>query len=265
MGKRSDGFHEIETLFQSISVYDYLFIEPDENDTSFTTDADWCPHDDSNLVVRAATLLKEVTGISAGCKIHLEKHIPAGAGLGGGSSNAGTTLVALNTLWNTRLSGDDLGQLGAKLGSDVPFFIRGGTALGTGRGEILTPVTIHTAYWGILLCPSVHISTPWAYQQMNFSLTKSFKNSKFSVFTSRAVPAREWPELLTNDFEPIFFKAHPELASIPTDLIQAGAFFAGMSGSGSSIYGLFDTESAAKKAIADFSRQYNRVFLFQPV
>ncbi len=263
LGKRSDGFHELETIFQTISVKDSLEFNVQNEKITFECSSPWCPSDSTNLVVKAAALLKQTTNSSKGCHIRLEKNIPSGAGLGGGSSNAAATLITLNHLWQTRLTNEHLFSLAAKLGSDVPFFILGKSALGTGRGEKLYPITIENNWFGVLICPEYHIDTTWAYKQFNFSLTNSFKNSKFSVFTSKSIPTTDWKTLLENDFEDIVFKQHPVLKQIKTELYDNGAFYAQMSGSGSSMFGLFETQKEAHAANSIFENRF-KTFLFEP-
>ena len=265
LGKRSDGFHQIETIYQTISVKDELNFELQTKNIQFICNSLWCPTDATNLVVKAANLLHFKYNVDKGCQIHLVKNIPSGAGLGGGSSNAAITLLTLNDMWETGLTTDELAGLAAELGSDVPFFIYGGTALGTSRGEILTPLNMNAIYWGCLVCPGIHISTPWAYKQLNFNLTNTYKNSKFGVLTSRAPDLSDWQDLLVNDFECIVFPAYPELEIIHNQLQKMGAFYARMSGSGSSIFGLFATKQSAQAACVRFKQQHEHTFLFEPV
>lgn len=264
LGKRKDGYHDIETVFQTISLKDEIEIRDFQNDIKLSTDSKLCPSDQTNLVFKAASLLKQYKKSSKGCFITLKKNIPVGAGLGGGSSNSAATLVALNKIWDTRLSTAELNTLALQLGSDVPFFLYGGTALGEGRGEILTPIKVNHDYWGVLVCPNLQIFSKWAYQQLNFNLTKSFKRSKFSVLTRNFPEIDNWNDLLVNDFEDIVFNAHPALQSILQDLKRHGAFYARMSGSGSTLFGLYENEKLAQKAQLYFQESF-RTFIFKPV
>ncbi len=264
LGKRKDGFHEIETVFQTISLKDEIDFCPINNDIKLTSDSPFCPSDQTNLVFKAASLLKQHTKTSKGCHIILKKKIPVGAGLGGGSSNAATTLVALNKIWNTQLTTKELNKLAVHLGSDVPFFIYGGIALGKGKGEKLTQINTLADYWGVLVCPNLQILSKWAYQQLNFNLTKSFKRSKFSVLTRNFPEINIWDSLLVNDFENIVFNVYPELRTILKDLKNYDAFYARMSGSGSTIFGLFETAELAQAAQKYFQKS-SRSFIFKPV
>ncbi len=264
LGKRSDGFHEIETVFQTISLKDEIEFFPVKDGIKLTCDSPDCPSDETNLIFKAATLLKKQTNTSKGCHIFLKKEIPVGAGLGGGSSNAATALVALNKIWNTGLTINDLAILASQLGSDVPFFLYGGIALGKGRGEKLTHINSAPDYWGLLVCPNLQIFSKWAYQQFNFNLTKSFKRSKFSVLTRNFPEFELWNSFLVNDFENIVFNSYPELHSILTGLNHNDAFYARMSGSGSTLYGLFKNGEKARAAQNYFQKSF-QTYIFQPV
>jgi len=262
LGRRNDGFHELETIFQTISLHDDLEINPAEKEITLQGDSPGCTPE-QNLVYKAALLLKQYCNVERGCDITLKKRIPVGAGLGGGSSNAAATLVALNTLWHTGLSTATLLQLAGKLGSDVPFFIINGTALGQGRGEILTPIDLALHYHGVLVCPDLHIITKTAYELLNFSLTKSFKKSKFSVLTRWKTDIKIWNLVLVNDFEPVIFDAYPELGEIFQELKKQDAFYYRMSGSGSTLFGLFENEQKASQAQQYFQKKY-QTFVFTP-
>jgi 4-diphosphocytidyl-2-C-methyl-D-erythritol kinase len=164
-GRRADGFHEIETLMAPVSLADRLTIERagDDGQIRFTCDDPSLPAGDDNLVVRAAKLFRERTGISTGIRIALEKNIPHGAGLGGGSSDAATTLLGLNELFGAGLAQSELTDIAAQLGSDVPFFIARSAAICRGRGELVTPISLDANLNLLLLKPEFRVPTPWAY------------------------------------------------------------------------------------------------------
>ncbi|NIA30731.1 MAG: 4-(cytidine 5'-diphospho)-2-C-methyl-D-erythritol kinase [Actinobacteria bacterium] len=263
LGKRPDGYHEIETIFQQISLKDELDIEPADRGISLACSPPVCPTDETNLVFKAACELQKKSGRKTGAEIKILKKIPVGGGLGGGSSNAAAALQGLNTLWNTGQSIEELIELGARIGSDVPFFLLGGTAVGSGRGEKLKPVEIFQNYWGVLLVPGFSISTKWAYETNSFSLTKSLKKSNFNSFLEISFDTEKWPGFLVNDLEKIVFNAYPELKKGIEKFYKSGAFYSQMSGSGSSLFGLFKTKAQARKAKSLFSEYQS--FLFQPV
>lgn len=257
LARRPDGYHDIETIFHQINLYDEIELTQSEGGIHcITSGADIA--EETNLCVRAARLLQSATGASHGVTIQLTKRIPIGAGLGGGSADAAATLRGLNILWGLRLSDADLRQLAAQLGSDVPFFILGGTALGTGRGEILEPLELSIPYWIVVCIPQVHVSTAWAYSQVsparerNITSVGTFRRDGIFDFT-----------MLQNDFEPVVFRAYPEIAALKEELLRRGAVCALMSGSGSSVFGLFSDEQQARRAERELSRSYT-VSLTEP-
>lgn len=265
LGKRPDGFHELETIFQEITLCDdFIFRASEHSDVRLTCSRADIPVDEGNLVVRAAQALRSATGSQQGCHIDLIKRIPAGAGLGGGSSDAATTLWALNRLWNLNLPPQRLAQLAATLGSDVPFFLTGGIALASGRGERLTTLPPSPPYTGVLVCPPVHLSTRDVYSAGNFPLTKSRKNDTFTDVKKRIHTPERWQDHFCNDLESVVFQQHPHFQRQLEQLSDAGAFYVRMSGSGSSLYGLFETEQLAQSACDRFSGPLE-THLFQPV
>ena len=220
-GKRADGFHDLETLFQTISLHDTLTFENSDH-LSLTCDDPTIPVDERNLVIRAAF----GTGKSS-MFITLQKRIPAGGGLGGGSSDAAATLIAL---------GNPSPELALALGSDVPFFLTGGTAYATGRGEILTPLPRVAGIPLLLLIPKERVSTARA-----FGMLRSF-SPPLGIERYRAMIEDDLlshPGELVNDFEEPIFAILPALRTLKTQLYEAGAAWAAMSGSGSTIVGAF--------------------------
>ncbi len=264
MAKRPDGYHDLQTIFQEISLKDELTFSPRPSGVEITVSDNRCPADRNNLAHKAAILLQERTGVAKGVAIHIQKNIPIGAGLGGGSSDAAATLKALNQLWDLALDRSDLAQLAGQIGADVAFFIHGATALGTGKGEQLTALHIPGAYWGVLLYPGFGVSTSWAYQNFKLNLTKRSENSKLYSLTDLCNDRSSWQNLFVNDLEKVVFEEYPELDHLRNQLATAGAFFSRMSGSGSSIFGLFDTRARAEKALLGVGVSCQR-FLFTPV
>jgi 4-diphosphocytidyl-2-C-methyl-D-erythritol kinase len=264
--KRADGYRELETFFQQISLCDEIQFEATtDSQLRIETSDPACPRDSSNLVIRAAALLKPYARFNqAGCFIRLNKNIPIGAGLGGGSSNAALTLKTLNNLWNCNLPMTELIQLGASLGSDVAFFLYGGFALGTGRGELLTPLAHTPQYNGVLIFPGFSISTKSVYEKLNLPLTITGKMSKFSAFKGAFPTFDHWKAYFVNDLEGVVFEEHPILYKLTSRLYALGAFYAAMSGSGSTVFGLFETKEAAAQADRSFQQNY-RTFIFSPI
>lgn len=256
LGKRTDGYHEIRTIFQKISFYDDITLKVSpQKCIKVTVDDPSIPSDDKNLAYKAAFLLMEDQKISAGVSIYIKKKIPSGAGLGGGSSNAATTLQGLNRLFELNLKDKYLQQLSMSLGADIPFFLsRTGTALATGIGEKIKPFNLQTKLWFLLIFPDFSISTSWAYNTYSKYnlLTKRKKNIRLKNFIrtfETVIP------LLLNDFESVVIPLYPEIKTIKDNLIRAGAAGSLLSGSGSSVFGVFSTKEDTKKALAKLPYQ----------
>lgn len=229
--RRDDGFHEIDSLFVPISLHDRLHIElRDEGGLIFTCDDGSILADETNLVVRAARLFFAETGRGTHARIHLEKHIPHGAGLGGGSSDAATTLLALDKLFGTALPREALLRMAATLGSDVPFFVLGRPVRARGRGELLDPVHFVDRLPLLLVKPPFAVPTPWAYQR--------WRDSHTLPGIRYAAQPQPWGEL-SNDLERPVFEKHLFLAELKTWLLrQPECIGAMMSGSGSTVFAI---------------------------
>jgi 4-diphosphocytidyl-2-C-methyl-D-erythritol kinase len=260
--KRDDGFHELESLFQMVGWYDEVELEETQENVELFCNIPSIPNDETNLVVKAARLLQNrCPGKCSGVKITLKKNIPSGAGLGGGSGNAAGVLLALNIIWNLKISIGDLISMASELGSDVPFFLMSPCAIGTGRGEILQPVENRISFYILMIYPGFPISTPWVYGNLKLKLTKSENNiSILKNFILRS----EFAQLgaaIYNDLEPVVFKRYPEILKIKNELLSSGAGGALLSGSGSTVFGIFDNPEIAKKALARFTEGKYRVCL----
>lgn len=225
-GKRADGFHDLETVFQTISLHDELTFTPSDS-LSLTCDDPTIPVDESNLVMRAARAVN-----AANVAIHLRKRIPAGGGLGGGSSNAATTLLELGR--------ERLPEIALSLGSDVPFFLLGGTAYATGRGEVLTPMPPMSGIPLLLALPEERVLTKDAFARITH-YSPALGMDAYRDFAN-----------FTNDFEAPVFALLPRLRELKERMLLAGATWAGMSGSGSTIVGAFANAEARDRAIAKF-------------
>jgi len=256
LGRRNDGFHELFTVFQTVSLHDTLHFEVGES-IEFNCDDPAIPEDETNLVVKAAYLLKNATRADGGARIFLEKRIPSPGGLGGGSSNAAVTLIALNRLWGLDLPQYELHSLAAELGSDVPFFLHGGTAIGTGRGEFIEPIDDVLAENLAIVTPAIAVSTKDAFESLNApTLTFEERDHILPVCRTEALTLDPRRTALKNDFERTVFAAHPEIAWVKTTLLELGAVNAAMSGSGASVFAIFDnteTRQSAIKALDDQS------------
>ncbi len=246
LGKRDDGFHEICTAFQTVSLYDGLTFELTKTGIELQCDDQELPLDETNLVVRAANGLRRLAGVDAGARMILNKRIPIGGGLGGGSSNAAIALIGLSRLWELNSTSEQLETTAKDLGSDVPFFLHGGTAIGSGRGEILHPVDDYQAEYLIIVTPNAHVSTSKAYLGLGApNLTNEGSNRILNVSRTAEILSRE----LKNDFEKTVFAAFPEIERAKSRLLGFGARQALMSGSGASVFGIFDNEETRQTAL----------------
>ena len=245
--KRPDGYHELRTVFQTISLADELRVWFTPGATT-SVRIDGTPEIPDNLVEKAARLVLEELGIEAEVRFELKKRIPAGAGLGGGSSDAAAVLLALPVLAGRAIAQDRLVAMAAKLGSDVPFFLYGGTALGLGRGEELYPLPDLRGSNCLLVAPNVHSSTGLAYGDLSPRLTTVALQNKLNSFQGDVWNGLESWVGVANDFEEVVFARHPELAGIRDRLLESGAVFAGMTGSGSAIFSLFESAEAMRRA-----------------
>jgi 4-diphosphocytidyl-2-C-methyl-D-erythritol kinase len=256
-GRRSDGYHDIVSALQCVSLSDRLSFE-DATELELISDFD-IPASE-NLVFRAAVLLKRHVSYPGGARIVLEKNIPHAAGLGGGSSDAAYTLIGLNRLWGLGLGEDVLLDLGAQLGSDVPFFIGGAPlAVAEGRGERVRCLTTKSPVWVLLVKPDVAISAAWAYGAHGPELTK--KTIDIKLFC-RALDRKDFPSLrqmIGNDLERGVVEKYRVVAEIKSMLLENGAIIASMSGSGSAVFGVFASEGEASGASARMGEYWCRV------
>ena len=239
--KRHDSFHNIHTVFQQINLFDTLILSKQKNKIDFSSNVSWLKNDDSNLCIKAFNKMKSIYNLH-GIKITLIKKIPTCSGLGGGSSNAAAILKGVNILYNLKLSNKKLELIGSQLGSDVPFFIEGGTQLGEGVGDRLIKIKKKITGKFLLVMPKLGISTVWAYKRAKIFLDRS----KEFVNLNQCLKKERVPfEFFDNDFEKIIIPAYPEIGKIIKLLRENKARYAGLSGSGSTVFGIFDDESNA--------------------
>lgn len=246
LGKRDDGYHEIFTIFQTVLLCDEMTFELREAEIDLQCDDADIPTDKTNLIVLAARELQNKSGVSKGATIRLNKHIPIGGGLGGGSSNAAVALIGLSRLWEIDISADLLSNLAVEIGSDVPFFLLGGTARGTGRGEVIEGIDDIRLGPMIIVTPLVHVSTEQAYSGLKApNLTIAASNRILNVSREAEIQLGR----LKNDFEKTVFAEFPEIERAKRKLFELGANFAQMSGSGASVFGIFDNEETRQTAL----------------
>jgi 4-diphosphocytidyl-2-C-methyl-D-erythritol kinase len=251
LGRRADGYHEISTVFQTITLHDRLtFEELTGGRIELVCAAPDIPVDESNLVRRAATALREHFGGDArGARIELEKKIPAGGGLGGGSSDAAVALLGLSHLWEIKTCKSELAEIGARLGADVPYFFTGGRALGTGTGTEIAPLEDVPEEHFLVVTPGVKVSTAEAYKALNApALTKAGSAVMLPISHTEGQTSDSLHELMRNDFETVVFGLHPEIERARKALLAQGARASLLSGSGSSVFGVFDQGDEAARA-----------------
>ncbi len=253
LSKREDGYHNLNTLFYPIhDLFDTLLIERTEK-FEFICDSSFVPTDDSNLVVKAARLLEEYSNKQINARIELKKNIPSQAGLGGGSSDAAATLISLNEMFELEIKYEKMLELALELGSDVPFFIKAKPAIGTLRGEKLQFVNVDIAEPILIINPHINVSTREAFS--NISTNSSATNFR-SVLSEEKLDYSLARARIKNDFESTVFRLHPEIGEIKKTLYEWGALFALMSGTGSTVYGIFPNIESAEKAKEKLPKSY---------
>ncbi len=260
LNKREDDYHNIQSCFVEINLDDTLYFSQTSSFQLSAAGID-IPVDESNLISKAYRFIRfRAEKVQTEFSIHLKKCIPIGGGLGGGSSNAAVTLNALNQLWYLNLSAEELEVMGTEIGADVPFFIKGGIQLVEGIGDVLTPVdpTPMKNLYLILVVPPIQIATPWAYRALNKTLQPNKRQPKFPPLSK----PMKW-ELFDNDFERVIHETYPEIREIKANLQKAGALYAGLSGSGSTVFGVFDNLKKAEPILEKFT-QY-QTYLTSPV
>jgi 4-diphosphocytidyl-2-C-methyl-D-erythritol kinase len=263
LNRRKDGYHNIVTLFQEIDISESVKVATQiQRAWKLTTNVDWIPKDETNTAVRAYTVLKSHFPKIGGVEIHIEKKIPPGTGLGGGSSNAAAVLKAMNRLYDLKLSTSQMEDLAMEIGADVPFFIRGGTQIGKGRGEQLTPVEQAVSGNFLLLIPEISINTEWAYKALKKSLKTEGEEPNFAHFIRQDIMS---DAIFENDFEQVVIPAYPEIGTLKSGLSKTGARVVSLSGSGSTVFGVFDDEALAARAESKFrSQNHIQTFLSRP-
>jgi len=244
--KRQDGYHDISTLMQPVSIHDEITVRVDVGSgITLSCSNPSVPADNANLAWKAAELFLDCAGITCRVNIDIKKNVPAGAGLGGGSSDAASVLMGLNTLLEAGLGADDLMRLGASIGSDVPFFLLGAPAIATGRGEVIEAVTL-PRFWYVLVNPGFEVATAWVYK--NLDLTKASQDYILTYSAEVFENLDNLARIMVNDLEAAAFGLHPEVRAIKDAVLSAGAVGALMSGSGPTVFGVFRERSHAQAA-----------------
>ncbi|WP_373600084.1 4-(cytidine 5'-diphospho)-2-C-methyl-D-erythritol kinase [Paraclostridium bifermentans] len=263
LGKREDGYHIVEMIMQTIDLYDQIKIEEvEENLIKIKSDSVDIPLNEDNIVYKAANLLKERFNISKGIEISIQKNIPVAAGMAGGSSNAAAVLVGLNKLWNLGLSENELKEIGLQLGADVPFCITGGCSLAEGIGEILTDINGINEDVNILVCkPNIFVSTKEVYQSLDMKNVQKRPDNKKLIEALKNNDIKFVSENMVNVLEEVTSVKYKEINEIEEVMIKNKALGSMMSGSGPTVFGLFDNKEYAIKAKEELLLNYNQVYL----
>ena len=261
--KKDNGYHNIVTIFQEIDFFDIITLTKNPQGCSFNSNVDWLKNDQDNLCIAAYKLMKKNYGIG-GINIDLNKKIPAGSGLGGGSSNAASIMKGVCKLYGLNISNNELEHLAVNIGADVPFFIKGSAQLGEGIGDRLTPIIINDKFKYLIVIPDIVIDTPWAYSQIKNDLDSSSSSVNFAGLSKEEIVSIDRLKFFENDFESIVVPTYPEIGEIKKMLIDLGAEYASLSGSGSTVYGIFNDDVYLNNALSYFSPKH-KTFIANPL
>lgn len=251
LGKRPDGYHELETVMQEVSLHDTLTFERIPGGIEIICDNPDIPRDESNLVWKAAALMMRRYPGHGGVRVTIVKRIPLGGGMGGGSSNAAVTLKALGRMWGLGLKKAELENLAAEIGSDAPFFIGGGCALCHGRGEKVTPIRLKKRYWYVLVFPGFAVSTKEVYANLQTYLTTTVRRGTLTYSVNCGTAGGEGEFVPFNRLEGPAFQLHPVLRRVRNTVAAACSDGAMLSGSGSTLFGICETRKEAEQAKID--------------
>ncbi len=260
LGKRDDGFHNILSIFQTVGLCDELTLTS-STETGIECDNAGVPKGDDNLILRAEDKFRKYSGISSPVRFILKKRIPVGAGLGGGSSDAAASLRGLKDFHGAEIQDNALSECAAELGSDIPFLLRGGTAIVSGRGECADFVEWPFDFTYVIVYPGFGVPTAWAYGNIdNFFDDGGVYRAATEKLKEENLEAGEFFNALRNDFEPVVFGKHTALKEIKTSLMERGASAALLTGSGSAMFGIFEEKKDAEKCARLFKNDFTDVF-----
>lgn len=262
-GKREDGYHLLKMIMQSIDLYDEISVELIPKGIELTCNLPFVPVNGKNIAYKAATAFMKQTGLNQGVKIHIEKQIPVAGGLAGGSTNAGAVLKALNELTEQPLTFDELLEIGLSLGADVPFTMVGGTALCEGVGELISPLADFSGHWLVLVKPPFGVSTRQIFSAFKINLVHRHPRTGRMIQAIESNNLKSVAENLGNVLENVTLQRRPVLRQIKADLLREGALGSLMSGSGPTVFGIFENEAKARNAYKVFQKKYTETFLVQ--
>lgn len=267
LGKRQDGYHDLETIMQSVNLADRIFIKEEKEGIKIKCSHPLVPVDSQSLIYRTAEKILNRYKITKGVKIEIDKKIPLASGMAGGSANSASILVGINKLFALNLNNKDLKRIGEELGMDVPFCIQNGTALAYHKGEKVTPLPlVDPPLWFIIINPGFEIPTRWAYKNLDLDQIKKEKNNTEAML--KALKKRELQGIaknLFNSFERLIIKKYPEIGKIKDRLIEEGILGALMSGSGPTVFGIAQNEEQAFKIYEKLKSEYKSIWVVQTV
>ena len=261
LGKRPDGYHEVAMVMQSVGLHDTIEMDKAKEGISLSINVPWLRADEKNLAWRAAALMQQEYGLRGGVRMRLTKRIPVAAGLAGGSADAAAVLRGMDRLYKLGLSDDQLCELGARLGSDIPFCLRRGTMLATGRGEVLTRLADMPETWVVLAKPRISVSTAWAYQNYDEQGAEQHPDNERIQQEIARGDRKGVAKLLCNVLESVTIKRYAVISRYKELMLEQGAMASMMSGSGPTVFGLVENRGTANK-IADCLRASTKADVF---
>ena len=261
LNKRDDGYHNVEMIMQTVSLYDMVLVDKTASDISISTNLRFLPNNNKIIAYKAADEFFRYTGLNAGCKIMIHKNIPVAAGLAGGSGNAAAVLCSLDKLYNTGLSTKELEEIGVKLGADVPYCINGGTMLATGIGNVLTPLPKMPQCTILIVKPPISVSTGTIYEAIDNYEINNRPDNKSMIEALKCGNISSIAEKLSNVMGTVTEEIHPIIRGIRKKMMLNGALGSVMSGSGPTVFGIFPDYETAKKSHDSFYHQFRDVFI----
>ena len=262
--KRSDGYHNLRMIMQTVSLCDIITVEESDNITISCTN-EKVPCDESNIVYKCAKKLLDGKNLQKGFKIHIEKHIPMAAGLAGGSADGAAVMKEINRIYKLGYSMDELKKIGASIGADIPYCLEGGTYLCEGIGDVLTKIDDFEWNNILLIKPPIDVSTPWVYKNLRLSGIKSHPDTNMVIDCLKKNNPKGLNDCSKNLLESVTEREYPLIKDIKDELYSLGAIFSAMSGSGPSVFGIFDTKEDLDNAYKYFADKFTDTFKVQTV
>ena len=252
--RRENGYHDVKMVMQTVNLYDTLTLSKTEDGIAITTNTGELPLNEDNLIYKASKLLFEYMGKNAGVSIHLDKQIPIAAGMAGGSTDAASTLLGLNELYEFGLNKEELAEIGVKIGADVPYCIYGGTYLSEGIGEVLTKLPDAPECFVVIAKPEIGVSTKYVYENLHIETVKDHPDIAGMIEAIKTGSLDGVAEKMENVLETVTIKRYPEIEAMKKCLMENGAENALMSGSGPTVFGIFKEENIAKRALFNLEK-----------